>query len=50
MLGYALTEKSYVYHVNPTTEEYYEEINHRLFIITQVKNICLNSILQRKRN
>lgn len=30
ILGYALTEKAYVYHVNPTTEEYYEEINQSI--------------------
>lgn len=30
ILGYALTEKAYVYHVNPTSEEYYEEINQSI--------------------
>ena len=30
ILGYALTEKAYVYHVNPTSEEYYEEINRSI--------------------
>ena len=30
IIGYALTEKAYVYHVNPTTEEYYEEINQSI--------------------
>lgn len=30
ILGYALTEKAYVYHVNPTTEDYYEEINQSI--------------------
>lgn len=30
ILGYTLTEKAYVYHVNPTTEEYYEEINQSI--------------------
>ncbi len=30
ILGYALTEKAYVYHVNPTSEDYYEEVNQSI--------------------